>query len=300
MEDNIVYGNMIINPTKELTPSITIAPFSTDPTPSYNDEIDIKTIIPTTLTNITIVDKGRNALLITLKELNLSSNDYVTILTPSNNLYVSSCVTKQIDKVCKWNRVINDRTKAILVIHEFGYRYTDIIRIQSLGLPIIEDCAYSFFTDTVGMYGDYAIYSLPKALPMQAGGIIASKHQINYHCETSLEEYVKNKLRYWHPLIKEIAATRLNNYYYLTTKLAELNIKPYFRKRKGEIPSVFLFKWHPYVNYEVLKSFLQQNGVECSVFYGTNAFFIPCHQNLKRSDLDYMIDLIMYFSNNLI
>jgi hypothetical protein len=30
-----------------------------------------------------------------------------------------------------------------------------------------------------------------------------------------------------------------------------------------------------------------RHGIECSVFYGEDAFFIPVHQRLEAADLDY-------------
>ena len=47
--------------------------------------------------------------------------------------------------------------------------------------------------------------------------------------------------------------------------------------------------------WDKLKIFMQSNGVESSIFYGEDAFFIPVHQNLKDLDLDYFVTLIEYF-----
>ncbi|RXM40023.1 hypothetical protein BOQ62_08170 [Chryseobacterium sp. CH21] len=48
-------------------------------------------------------------------------------------------------------------------------------------------------------------------------------------------------------------------------------------------------------NLSELKIFLQQNGIECSIFYGKDAFFIPVHQNLGIFEMDYIVNLIEYF-----
>ena len=47
--------------------------------------------------------------------------------------------------------------------------------------------------------------------------------------------------------------------------------------------------------YPALKEFMQRNGVESSVFYGQNAFYIPIHQNLDQNQLNYMVALLNCF-----
>ncbi len=48
----------------------------------------------------------------------LPPDDVVTILTTSGNFYISSCVTAEIEKFCKWDREITDQTKVIFVNHK--------------------------------------------------------------------------------------------------------------------------------------------------------------------------------------
>jgi len=35
------------------------------------------------------------------------------------------------------------------------------------------------------------------------------------------------------------------------------------------------------------KQYLFKHGIQNSVFYGEDAFFLPCHQNLSKADIDY-------------
>ena len=48
-------------------------------------------------------------------------------------------------------------------------------------MPIIEDCAGSFFSkdkkDTIGKIGDFVIYSFPKMFPLQIGGLLLSNQK---------------------------------------------------------------------------------------------------------------------------
>ena len=165
-------------------------------------------------------------------------------------------------------------------------------------MPIIEDCAHSFFTQNndIGTIGDYVIYSLPKAFPIQLGGILKVKQDIALPCNSELEKYICGHLNNYIPLIDSIRAKRIDNFHFLTKELAPLGIIPYFNTNiQNDIPGTFLFKWHKNINYDQLKVFMQTNGVESSVFYGENAFFIPIHQGLDINEMSYMCELLKYF-----
>jgi hypothetical protein len=51
------------------------------------------------------------------------------------------------------------------------------------------------------------------------------------------------------------------------------------------------------VDLPKLKEFLYNQGIQCSVFYGENAFYLPVHQNLKMHDLLYFKETVKYFLN---
>jgi perosamine synthetase len=72
------------------------------------------------------------------------------------------------------------RTRAVYVIHYFGWEQPlDELWIwcQANGLLLIEDCALALFsqgaTGAIGRMGDVAIYSLPKTLGCQHGGLLS-------------------------------------------------------------------------------------------------------------------------------
>src|SRR6476659_1843106 len=46
---------------------------------------------------------GKEAIRIALHQLRLDPDDEVWIITTSGNRYISSCVTKEIEKVCRWS-----------------------------------------------------------------------------------------------------------------------------------------------------------------------------------------------------
>jgi len=248
---------------------------------------------------------GRSALNIALKNLNLNSEDTVSIITTSQNFYISGCVTKEIEKVCKWNRDVSASTSVILVNHEFGFPYGALEELQKFNLPIIEDCAYSFnsqsLTQTTGRLGDFIIYSLPKFFPMQTGGLLISKNKLSLINELPLEEkeFISNIVSHYIPYVDQFSELRRTHYAYLANKFKELGIQTRFGNLAQDVvPGVFMFKLPDHgIDAKALKSFFYANGVECSIFYGENSFFIPCHHKLSTGDLDYFFTLTDYYLN---
>lgn len=303
---NTIKNNFIINASPELTPSIRISPFSFNSLRQSfcSTEINqghIEEIITKRFNNYSFELKGRSALAKALSFYQLSELDIVTILTTSGNFYISSCVTKEIEKYCQWSRVISNKTKVILVNHEFGYPYQNVGSLKKYGLPVIEDCAHSFFSDNgeIGTVGDFSIYSLPKAFPVQLGGLLVSNNPeyVLSESNVSVQKYIFSNY-YTQYTEQQIRERRLYNYYFLKKKLKKIQIYPYFPLEEGVIPGVFLFSWLDVINYPQLKIFMQANGVESSVFYGKNAFFIPCHHLLTEFELEYMICLLEFFYHN--
>ncbi len=247
---------------------------------------------------------GRNALNIALEYYNLSKSDFVTILTTSNNFYISNCVTTEIEKFCKWNREITNNTKVILVNHEFGFPFEQLVELKKYGLPIIEDSAYSFFSDnmqnTVGKVGDFVIFSFPKIFPIQFGGLLVIKEGIKIPNIPQLSNenlmYIKNVLSLYIQEKEQIINSRIRNYNILKSKIFVLGFKERFKLLPGIVPGVFMFSLEKVaLDLAKLKIHFYNHGVECSVFYGENCFFIPCHQNLNNEDLEYFVQVLNSF-----
>jgi hypothetical protein len=75
---------------------------------------------------------------------------------------------------------------------------------------------------------------------------------------------------------------------YASKQFLELGFTLRFTNKNGEVPSVLLLNNNGIIhNLPEHKEFLYQHGIQNSVFYGEDAFFIPCHQNLSRADVDY-------------
>lgn len=248
----------------------------------------------------TWVRKAREAITLALLDLNLMPTDVVSILTTSQNFYVSGCVTKSVEQVCEWNRELIANTKAILVIHEFGSIFRNLNALYATGIPIIEDYAHAFHSiPPEGIKGDYIIYSFPKYFSIQYGGILLSKRKLtqNYELPVSMTHYLKAVVSEKIKKIEQYRHKRIKNHHYLEKAFSAYECKPRFDWQSFETPSVFIFHVPINVCLSELKIFIQKHGIEASVFYGEQVFFIPVHHGLNEVDLDYFSFVYEKFIN---
>jgi hypothetical protein len=192
----------------------------------------------------------------------------------------------------------------IFVNHEFGYPNLNLRKLKEYKLPIIEDCAGSFFSQDkdkdVGEIGDFVIYSFPKMFPLQIGGLLLSNfpnrlekgHQI---CQEKLR-YIKNVLSHHIKSKENIIRDRISNYNFMLSQFKSLGFKERFQLDNGTIPGVFMFRTNGHnINLSELKKYFYAHGVQCSVFYGEESFFLPEHQALKEQDMIYFYTVIKSF-----
>ncbi|GAO28505.1 DegT/DnrJ/EryC1/StrS family aminotransferase [Geofilum rubicundum] len=249
---------------------------------------------------VTITESATSALDLILDSLSLRPKDEVWILTTSGNSYISGCVTRTIEKYCGWSRQQSAATAVILVNHEFGFIYPDVKSLQKLGLPIIEDAAYSMYSELdggqPGSGGDFAIFSMAKMFPMQAGGLLFSSkgRRFNSRLSNDALNYFKSCFVFYHQHREQIIKARKEVHRQMAEVFAEAGFAPRFEPGVGEVPGAFLFKAEGH-DLEGLKHFLQGEGIECSVFYGEDAFYLPCHQNMTRGHIDYLLTLVKDF-----
>ena len=291
----------ILNPDPHLLPSYRISPFSTKDVTNNNNFpkasiIDEYFDIRFSAYKYYYCVNGREAISIALSSYDLHSEDIVSILTTSGNFYISSCVTKEIEKFCKWSRKIEEKTKVIFVNHEFGYPYENMEELKKYGLPIIEDCAQAFFSldkeNIIGKIGDFVIYSFPKMFPMQIGGLLVAKQSIRLKEQSIIEsetlQWIKNILSHYIIDKDKITHKRIEVYQILISRFKDFGFLERFELKEGIIPGVFLFRINDKkVDLTELKKYIYAHGIQCSVFYGENSFFIPCHQNLNYEDIEY-------------
>jgi dTDP-4-amino-4,6-dideoxygalactose transaminase len=295
----------IINPDTYSTPSYRIGPFTTRDVGinaglAVNNEIDNYFLTRFGHDRFTYTKNGRQAIHLGLRHYDLQPEDVVTILTTTGNFYISSCVTREIEKFCKWSREMEKNTKLIFVNHEFGYPYQNLQDLKKFNLPIIEDCANSFFSNdgqnNIGNIGDFVIYSFPKMFPIQVGGLLKkniSGDKPIAEISGDLLQYIKNVLSNYISGKADMISKRSRNYSYLEQRFRALGFSARFAPDQNSVPGVFMFRVHNEdLDLAALKNHFYANGIQCSVFYGERAFFIPCHQNLETIDLDYFTEVM--------
>ena len=153
----------------------------------------------------------------------------------------------------------------------------------------------------MGNMGDFAIYSFPKMFPVQFGGLLITGKKNKVFADDILSgmrlRYVKNVLSHYIIQKDSIVAKRMENYIYLRNKLNTIGFEERFALNEHHVPGVYIFRAkNENVNLPLLKDYLNAHGIQCSVFYGEQAFFIPVHQNLTKTDLDYFTEVIRSFT----
>ncbi len=299
----------VLNPDRYLVPIFRISPFRTSDV-VINHNLPDNDSIDDYFNNrfqgrpFFYTFNGREALNIALSQYNLEPNDIVTIYTTTGNFYISRCVTNEIEKFCKWSRELSAHTRLILVNHEFGVPYEGLTDLKKKGLPIIEDCAHSFFStdeeNNTGQIGDFVIFSLPKMFTLQIGGLLLCNMPISKEIESQLEHphlrYIKNILSHSIQNKDEIITKRKENHYWLSDKFRSLGLPELFSLKDGIVPGVFMFKaLGRNINLSELKKYFYAHGVQCSIFYGEEVFFIPVHQALSKDDLLYFYEVMKSF-----
>jgi hypothetical protein len=299
----------VLNPDPYLLPSYRISPFSTSDI-TFNNNLPNDNSIEDYLNErfkgheyyYTI--NGRSALNLALSSYHLQKDDNVAILTTSGNSYISNCVTTEIEKFCKWSLQIDAGTKLILVNHEFGFPFKGLQELKKKGIPIIEDCAHSFFSkdkdNEIGNIGDFVIYSFPKIFPLQIGGLLLSNisGRIEDHRQIGNEflRHIKNVLSHHIKLKEKIISERINNYFLLKNKFESLGFAERFHLANGIVPGVFMFRTEGHkIDLPRLRKYFWDHGIQCSVFYGEDAFYIPVHQVLTEQDLGYFYEVMKSF-----
>ncbi len=250
---------------------------------------------------------GREAIRIALNQFDLSKESTVTILTTSGNKYISSCVTNEIERVCSWNRSLSSKTDLIFVNHEFGTVYPNMENLKKTGLPIIEDCCTTFFSDDeygmLGKYGDFAVYSFPKFFPIQIGGVLVCNRgtkEFQSHLKQVERDYIRNVVGKYLERKEELIEHRRAIMQYQLSLFEEMGFSAFFEVNEKEILSVLMLNNHGVIgDLSALKKYLWKNGIQASVFYGEDAFFIPSHQRLNKMDVLYHYKLIeKYLTKN--
>ena len=133
---------------------------------------------------------------------------------------------------------------------------------------------------------------------MQIGGCIISDYINPLLSKDVGLKYVVNNASCYVNDEEEIRAKRNENYALFCSIFASMGMNPFFNFCGNDVPSVFCFSTPESLDLPKLKMFMNGNGVESSIFYGANAYFLPCHQNMSFDEVNYVSDLVKFFMNN--
>lgn len=242
----------------------------------------------------TVTASGREAIVLALEDLGLAGDDEVMIITTSGGPYISACVTEMIERTCRWSRTLGPRTRALFLIHEFGFPAVLPPAAAASGLPVIEDCAYGLGTTgpdgPAGRRGDYVVWSFSKAFPIPYGGLLRSPRPIVGR--SGLSEQARREL----PILAghylagaEAAFARRRDVFELyRARFAAEGLAPLFDPAPGVTPHSFVVAMDDQQRAEAMKPKLQAAGVISSVFYGGGGYFLPNHQGLSEAAVDYI------------
>ena len=244
---------------------------------------------------------GRQAIGLALKHLGVGANSHVTILTTTGNSYISGCVTAEIEKLGRWSRELREDTNAVFVNHEFGFAFEQLLDLKRRNVPIIEDACYAFASDngehSLSRVGSFTVYSFPKFFPIQVGGLLVfeDRFDVEEPVDAETKRYMQKVLSFHIQRLDVIKQARREHYRYLAARFQALGFPPRFELTDSTVPGAFMFKTGGTVDLPALKTFLCNQGLECSVFYGEDAFFIPVNQALAKGELDYFYESVSCF-----
>ena len=136
--------------------------------------------------------------------------------------------------------------------------------------------------------------------PVQIGGLLVSNVADSVEESSQVNDiqlrYIKNVLSHYLKSEKEIINQRVHNFCYLSGLIESLGFSSRFQLDEGEVPGVFMFNTDKQkIDLAELKVYFYAHGIQCSVFYGEEAFFLPVHQALTKQDMDYFLEVLKSF-----
>ncbi|HWQ99446.1 MAG TPA: DegT/DnrJ/EryC1/StrS family aminotransferase [Candidatus Methylomirabilis sp.] len=233
----------------------------------------------------------------------LTADDEVLVSTTTETPYISAHVTRAIEAVCRWSQKPSDRTRAVFLIHEFGFpnsRAAEWRRFcDERQIPLIEDCAYGWGSEGVGTWGDVRIYSFTKLLPVQFGGALVGmkipfERMWNVHQSSDLgkdNEILGLVAAHWQPL-SEIRDARLRVWNRYTANLQSV-LDPYFDIPSGVLPGAFIAKLNNEEEMKRVSAFVRRFGIEAGNWYHHAAIFLPCHQRMSDKHVDFVSGTVL-------
>lgn len=307
---DFVSGHMIKNPPEYL-PLIRLVPFA--------DELEFKGIRRAQAfkkvagifgPDYTILPRGMHAIYLALKEAGIKKGDHIAVVTTFGNRYLSGCVRHAVESVGKLKRKITVDTKAVVIVHEWGIfckETEDIIRYcRKKRIVVIEDCAMLMrsFPKLKSGRGLYKVYSFTKIFPMQFGGALLGKVlperllKNEGMFDSKKRSLVIRQLGAILDSMPKIAGQRRRNWKYLNEFFGKKGLSTYYKPGSKDVPHAYLLKLSKSdVGLRDFKMRLYKFGIECAPYWGNGAVALPCHQELNKAHLDYILAAVMSILN---
>jgi len=247
---------------------------------------------------VILTQNGRSAIATLIEHLALQREDEVWIITTFDLPNVSSCVTSTVFNYCKPSRVMTDKTKLALIIHEFGVMHPDteqIIRIcKERSIQVAEDCAHTFLSKDqhghqTGTLADWTIISFPKFYPVEFGGALAgpilnnAPRKMDSNAERDIRRvaitlehthrYAQRRAHILQNLLKGISAIQMSSPLHNCTE----DVIPWFFPVMAENPEMYKYK-------------LEADGIESCIWHGAQMICLPLHQFIEDTDIPRMLD----------
>ncbi len=244
---------------------------------------------------VLFTESGKSAIRKIAELHGLSRDDEACIITTSDSPFVSSCVTSTLFNFCKVSRVLTDKTRLLFVIHEFGFpcERIDVLAeiARNRGIPLVEDIAHSLTSSfkgrSLGALGDYAVYSLPKSLPLDAGGILLASTKyigaIQVECDLVKNAFTrKSEILHW---------VHNRRRYLFEILSAEVSKPLIYRLTEGCNPFCFAYRDEPSEVISLNQS-ANRRKVELLRTHNPDWVTIPLNPWYTEADVERLIELV--------
>lgn len=306
-------NKIFLNPDSYYKPIIRISPFNLHDCNTTYHELTYETLkkyeIFSQLGEILfLTNSGKEAIENVFNYSSLQKKKTIFIMTSSGNTYISKCVTDTIKHKTNWKLTTFDKADIVYFIHEFGQviQYNYFNNIRKRGKVLIHDFAYSLASLILSgedFRDEISVYSLPKFFPVNHGGLV----NIPFKFHNEKTDVLQDKSLYFNftnsnyldiTYLEKSAKQRCNNQKYYQDKLRNFGIKKFW-KQELLSPGVAMLGSTQDIDWNSFKVFMNNHGVEMSIFYGKSAFFLPTHQNLLEVEKQYITSLVKYYFEKL-
>jgi len=257
---------------------------------------------------MTLTSSGKAALHLILQWLSsqkIFHDKTDSIVTPR---WLGNWVYKTIQQTAFPTDIVSNRSKAILVYHQYGFpQNMDEIMTEAKrkNLVVIEDCAHAlesyYHNQRLGTIGEFGIFSFSKFFPLLMGGAILTK---NKNAHIFFQEQLKKSRDRYRPFLT--SSKFLANKYQTkqTTELLEMSYALYpYQTTISHSAQKILTQHLPdlekrRLNYQTVKSILGNTACLPEHKDEVLPYVVPLFSSLNK--LDKLVSLIRrsgFFSN---